>query len=305
MYKELHQHLQMFDLLDMVSILSLCNKDIFVRSLGCILIQETGKLKRLLVHKDKQRYNLSDVLYYNRDKMLDSVVKRLSVFYALKGQGFKSQQEVRQTLERLQFYQFVVDNFEYSRFGLWESLVRDIQVLYLGELACMWKETLLKHTRAAGLILHYIQHLSGISLALFESKQGGAQDAASSAQRDCVGFNVLLAIVLFNVTKSHELRNRVTIVAEMQSEQDSEELDEVFSSGKLTTNTIAEEATALIALTETNFNQMHKIAFSTFYPARLWTSNVLLSFLFYLQWPLDQKSLRNLSEIFIIKRLDF
>lgn len=90
-----------------------------------------------------------------------------------------------------------------------------------------------------------------------------------------------------------------------RSEEDPDGLGEVFSSGKLTTNTIMEEAEALIALTETNFNQMHKITFSTFYPARLWTSNVLLSFLFYLQEPIDQKSLRNLNEIFITRRLDF
>lgn len=37
----------------------------------------------------------------------------------------------------------------------------------------MWKETLLKHARVGGLILNFIQHLSGISLALYESKQGG------------------------------------------------------------------------------------------------------------------------------------
>lgn len=79
----------MFDLLDMVSILSLCNKGIFTRSLGCILIQETGKLKRLLIHKDKQRFILSDVLHYNRDKMIDNLTKRLTIFYGLKGQGFK------------------------------------------------------------------------------------------------------------------------------------------------------------------------------------------------------------------------
>ena len=95
MYKELHQHLQMFDLLDMVSILALCNKEIFARSLGCILIQETGKLKRLLVHKDKQRFILSDVLYYNRDQMIENLTGRLSIFYGLKGQGFKPQKQLR------------------------------------------------------------------------------------------------------------------------------------------------------------------------------------------------------------------
>ncbi len=81
----------MFDLLDMVSLISLCNKDIFVRSLGCILIQETGKLKRLLVHKDKQRFILSDILYYNRDRLVDNLTKRLCIFHGLKEQGFKTQ----------------------------------------------------------------------------------------------------------------------------------------------------------------------------------------------------------------------
>ena len=104
----------------------------------------------------------------------------------------------------------------------------------------------------------------------------------TSTQKDCVGFNLLLAVVLFNVTKSHDLRNRIPQVSDTSPAEDSDELEEVFSSGKLTTNTIMEEAEALIALTETNFNEMHKIKFSTFYPARLWTSNVLLSFLFYL-----------------------
>ena len=75
----------MFDLLDMVSTLALCSKDIFARSLGCILMQETGKLKRLLVHKDKQRYILADVLYYKRDAMIESLTQRLSIFYGLKG----------------------------------------------------------------------------------------------------------------------------------------------------------------------------------------------------------------------------
>ena len=116
----------MFDLIDMISLLSLCNKDTFARSLGCILIQETGKLKRLLVHKDKQRYILSDVLYYNRDQMIDNLTRRLNVFYGLKGQGFKTSKQLKQIFERLQFQQFMVDNFEYQKFGLWECLVRDI-----------------------------------------------------------------------------------------------------------------------------------------------------------------------------------
>ena len=53
MYRELHHNQQMFDLLDMLSFLGLCSKDIFARSLSCILIQESGKLRRMLIRKDK------------------------------------------------------------------------------------------------------------------------------------------------------------------------------------------------------------------------------------------------------------
>lgn len=80
----------MFDLIDMLSVLGLCSKDIFARSLSCILIQETGKLRRLLIRKEKQRHVLADLLYYNRDQMIDALVGRVSIFYGLKGQGFKS-----------------------------------------------------------------------------------------------------------------------------------------------------------------------------------------------------------------------
>ena len=65
-------------------------------------------------------------------------------------------------------------------------------------------------------------------MALYESKQGGVSDAAaqvSSTQRDCVGFNLILAIVLFNVTKSHDLRNRIMKNSDSSS-QLGEEVDE-------------------------------------------------------------------------------
>ena len=80
----------MFDLLDMLSVLGLCSKDMFARSLSCILIQETGKLRRLLIRKEKQRHVLADLLYYHRDKMIDTIIGRISIFYGLKGQGFRS-----------------------------------------------------------------------------------------------------------------------------------------------------------------------------------------------------------------------
>ena len=150
------------------------------------------------------------MLYYNRDKLIDNLTKRLCIFNGLKEHGFKPESELKQILERLQFQQFVVDNFEYQKYGLWESLVRDIQVLYIGDLTKLWKDTLLPHTSVGGVILNFVQHVAGVSLALYESKLGSQADAATHIPtRDCVGFNLLLAITLFNVTKSHDSRNRI------------------------------------------------------------------------------------------------
>ena len=47
--------------------------------------------------------------------------------------------------------------------------------------------------------------------------------------------------------------------------------------------------------------------FGKFYPARIWTSNVLLSFIYYLQDDITthSKSLENLYEVFIVKRVSY
>ena len=89
--------------------------------------------------------------------------------------------------------------------GLWESLVRDIQVLYIGELARLWKDNLLEKSRVGGVILNFVQQLAGRTLQLYENKAGGINEVAhqSVQQKDSVGFNLLLAIVLSNVTRSH------------------------------------------------------------------------------------------------------
>ena len=235
MYRELHQHLKIFDLLDMIALTAISNKDTFVRSIGTILTVETGKLKRLLVHKDKQRYILSDLLYYHRDKLQESLVQKLSIFYSFKGKGFKPMEYFSQLFNKVEFFQFIVDDFEYQKIGLWESLVRDIQVLYIGELSQLWKDNLLEKSRVGGVILNFVQQLAGRSLQLYENRAGGVSDGGH--EKDNVGFNLLLAIVLSNVTRSHHQDNRI-MQSEANDGEGSEECDEVFSSGHLTSNTI-------------------------------------------------------------------
>jgi hypothetical protein len=62
--------------------------------------------------------------------------------------------------------------------------------------------------------------------------------------KDCVGFNLLLAIVIQNVTRAH-LR-----LEELLSGESS---DEIITSGQ-TTNTIFDDMRTLVGLCETNFN---------------------------------------------------
>jgi hypothetical protein len=151
-------------------------------------------------------------------------------------------------------------------------------VLYIGELAKLWKENLLSMSRVGGVILNFVQQLAGRSLQLYENKAGEINDGI---QKDNVGFNLLLAIVLSNVTRSHHTENQIKKSGQVEGE-DSDEMEEVFSSGHLTSNTIQSEVPQLISLLEMPFDFMHKIPFGSFYPARIWTSNVLFSFLYYL-----------------------
>lgn len=175
----------------------------------------------------------------------------------------------------------MVDNFEYSKAGLWESLVRDIQVLYIGDLTRIWKENLIKHSKYGGVILNFIQQIANRTLQLYENKSDGhatvgvnqifdvLKNNTVQLAKDSVGFNILLAAVLSNLTKSHSNTN---------FENELEEGDG-FS---MSTNTILDEVKTLLSLLEANFNQVHKISFGSFYPARMATSNVLLSFMYYM-----------------------
>lgn len=75
------------------------------------------------------------------------------------------------------------------------------------------------------------------------------------------------------MTKSHE-----------RIKQEPLNEDQVLTSGEsISSNTILEQTKTLVAMVETNLNQMHKMPFGKFHPPRIWTSNVLLSYTYYLQ----------------------
>ena len=64
--------------------------------------------------------------------------------------------------------QLMVDSFEYSKLGLWESLVRDLQVLYVGDLAKLWKQSLVESSKYAAVILNFVHSVSDRAVSLLD-----------------------------------------------------------------------------------------------------------------------------------------
>lgn len=52
------------------------------------------------------------------------------------------------TLEEIGFVGLIIDNFEYQSNGLTEQIVRDLQVMYLGEVLKMYKAELLADNKS-------------------------------------------------------------------------------------------------------------------------------------------------------------
>jgi hypothetical protein len=51
-----------FDMIDLISLVGICNKERLVRQLSVILIIESGKMKRLMIKKDLYKKGLYDIL---------------------------------------------------------------------------------------------------------------------------------------------------------------------------------------------------------------------------------------------------
>lgn len=120
------------------------------------------------------------------------------IFNSFKHQEFKTLSEVEQIINELSIYQVFIDNFDYKKAGLNESLVRDIQIILMGEISNTWKNNIIQDSEYPNSILNFISILSSRTLHLFENKQ----DASGLLAKDYVGINLLMAITLYNVTHS-------------------------------------------------------------------------------------------------------
>jgi hypothetical protein len=112
----------------MIGIISICNKNALLRSIGCLLLVEAGKLKRLLIHRDKHRHSISDICYLQKDAIQESLLQKLSTLSAFTTEGAAPLAKLKQQIAQSPwfFFQLMVDTFEYQKLGLWESYVRDI-----------------------------------------------------------------------------------------------------------------------------------------------------------------------------------
>ena len=63
--KHIYSSLHVYRLIDMLSLLGLCSKDVEVRQVSVLTLVDLGKLKRLIIKKDLYTPLFDDILYSN------------------------------------------------------------------------------------------------------------------------------------------------------------------------------------------------------------------------------------------------
>jgi hypothetical protein len=102
----------------------------------------------------------------------------------------------------------------------------------IGDLTQLWKRNILAKSKTGGVLINFIQHLTMKALYMYEAHSNPSllAELPKYHGKDYVGFNLLLAITICNVTRSHDEALR------KKSEETLEDM-EFFSSGNMTTNT--------------------------------------------------------------------
>ena len=82
-YSDIYNHLYIFDLVDSIGLVGMCNRERIVRNLSIKLVTEAGKLKRLVAGHDTRRC-IADILYYQDQLLRERLVDRLSILKMFK-----------------------------------------------------------------------------------------------------------------------------------------------------------------------------------------------------------------------------
>ena len=119
----------------------------------------------------------------------------------MRSDEFRSLDEMTRVIKGVSPYHLIIDGFDYKKAGLNENMVRDIQIIMMGEVFIEWKKILLQPSllSVSAPILNFINILSQRTLHLFEIKS----DNEFSVIKDFIGLNLLMAITLYNVSRSH------------------------------------------------------------------------------------------------------
>ena len=88
-YPEIQQFLYIFDMLDAISLIGICNKEKIVRCLSLSLLQDSSKLKRLIAGHDPKK-SLADLLYYNELAIKDKIIDRMTLIKMFKFRNVKT-----------------------------------------------------------------------------------------------------------------------------------------------------------------------------------------------------------------------
>lgn len=153
----------------MIGLLFMCNKDKLMRQLAVILIAENGKLQRLLIPKERYTRGVYDILYYSNESIQESIISKMVIIHCMKTGEFKSLEDTQKMVKSFSPYQIIVDNIDYKKSGINDSIFREMQVIVIGEVFREWKKILVsEYPSVADSILSFVNLLSQRTIKLFE-----------------------------------------------------------------------------------------------------------------------------------------
>lgn len=172
-------------------------------------------------------------------------------------------------------FQLIVDSFDYKKAGVTESLVRDLQVMWMGQIFLQWRNVLLETSvkQIAGIstnIIKFIRTISLRTLNVFERQN----EVQMASDKDYVGLNLLMALTLYVVSRQ----------AGLQSPEKEDDLVAKESG-------LSEELPSLMKLVKgAKVSDLFKFDFAKFYPSRFSMSTLLLALTFLIETPSYQPS---------------
>lgn len=114
--KYIYSSLHVFKLIDCMSVIGFCSKDLSMRQASALILVDNAKIKRLIVKKELWTPLIDDLLYENQTKLLKILTLKSTIANTYRGQTPLSEQKI----EEIGFIGLIIDNFEYQSLGLGE-----------------------------------------------------------------------------------------------------------------------------------------------------------------------------------------